>query len=54
MTDPHPGDAEPAPRPLFSAQRHGDATEVGAGPVPGNVLPVFLAAPDRPGVEPAA
>lgn len=44
MTDPHPRDAEPAPRPLFSAQRHSDATPSADGMVPGNVLPTFLAA----------
>ncbi|MDO3646197.1 hypothetical protein [Nocardia mangyaensis] len=44
MNDPHPATADSTPIPLFSAPRHSDATSSTTDPVPGNVLPTFLAA----------
>lgn len=45
MTDPYPD--QPAPAPLFSAERHSDTTAAHPNPVAANQVPVFLAA-ERP------
>ncbi len=48
MPADRPAAVDPAP-PLFSAQRHSDATPPAAMPVPGNELPTFLAPRPEPG-----
>ncbi|MFF2083744.1 hypothetical protein ACFVVM_08195 [Nocardia sp. NPDC058176] len=45
MIDPQSGSADSMPVPLFSAPHHSDASSSTTDPVPGNVLPTFLAAP---------
>ncbi len=48
----HPGGEYPTVTgPLFSAQRHSDATESTTETPPGNHLPIFLAAPARSDFE---